>query len=150
MLHLAAPSFDASLQELLLAFDAGAGLVICPPDAVGGPALATLLRGAAVTHAITAPAILAATPNENLPELQVLDAGGEALPQAVADRWSTGRTMLNAYGPTETTILATLSDPLETGAGVPIGRPIDGTTAVVLDARLHPVPAGVVGDVLSR
>ncbi|WP_441347286.1 amino acid adenylation domain-containing protein [Rhodococcus sp. CH91] len=146
VVHLAAPSFDASLQELLLAFDAGAGLVICPPDSVGGPALATLLHEAAVTHAITAPAILAATPNENLPELQVLDAGGEALPQAVADRWSTGRTMLNAYGPTETTILATLSDPLETGAGVPIGRPIDGTTAVVLDARLHPVPAGVVGE----
>ncbi len=146
VLHLAAPSFDASLQELLLAFDAGATVVICPRDAVGGPALATLLRGEAVTHAITAPAILAVTPDDGLPDLQVLDAGGEALPQAVADRWSTGRTMLNAYGPTETTILATLSDPLRPGAGVPIGRPIDGTTAVVLDARLHPVPAGVIGE----
>ncbi|MEU5844166.1 amino acid adenylation domain-containing protein [Rhodococcus sp. NPDC047139] len=146
VLHLAAPSFDASLQELLLAFDSGATLVICPPDAVGGPALANLLRSEAVTHAITAPAILAVTPDDGLPDLQVLDAGGEALPQAVADRWSTGRTMLNAYGPTETTILATLSDPLRPGSGVPIGRPIDGTSAVVLDARLHPVPSGVVGE----
>ncbi|WP_442972628.1 amino acid adenylation domain-containing protein [Rhodococcus sp. Rp3] len=146
VLHLASPSFDASLQELLLAFDVGATLVICPPDAVGGPALATLLRSESVTHAITAPAILAVTPDDGLPDLQVLDAGGEALPQAVADRWSTGRTMLNAYGPTETTILATLSDPLQPGAGVPIGRPIDGMTAVVLDSRLHPVPAGVIGE----
>ncbi len=55
VLHLAAPSFDASLQELLLAFDAGATLVICPPDVVGGPDLAALLREQAVTHAITAP-----------------------------------------------------------------------------------------------
>ncbi|UYP21095.1 amino acid adenylation domain-containing protein [Rhodococcus sp. Z13] len=146
VLHLAAPSFDASLQELLLAFDAGAALVICPPDAVGGPALTTLLRDAAVTHAITAPAILAATPAEHLPDLRVLDAGGEALPQTVADRWCTGRTMLNAYGPTETTVLATLSDPLQPGGGVPIGRPVDGTGAVVLDARLHPAPTGVTGE----
>ncbi|WP_241997405.1 non-ribosomal peptide synthetase [Rhodococcus sp. SMB37] len=146
VLHLAAPSFDASLQELLLAFDAGATVVLCPPDAVGGPALATLLRTERVTHAITAPAVLAVTPEHGLPDLTMLDAGGESLPQAVADRWSPGHTMLNAYGPTETTVLATLSAPLEPGAGVPIGRPIDGMTAVVLDSRLHPVPVGVSGE----
>ncbi|WP_440127536.1 amino acid adenylation domain-containing protein [Rhodococcus sp. SJ-3] len=146
VLHLAAPSFDASLQELLLAFDAGATVVVCPPDAVGGPALATLLRTERVTHVITAPAVLSVTPEHGLPDLTMLDAGGESVPQAVADRWSPGRTMLNAYGPTETTVLATLSAPLEPGSGVPIGRPIDGMTAVVLDSRLHPVPVGVSGE----
>lgn len=146
VLHLAAPSFDASLQELLLAFDAGATVVIAPSDAVGGPALATLLRAERVTHAITAPTILAVTPDGNLPDLQVLDAGGEALPQAVADRWSAGRTMLNAYGPTESTVLATLSAPLQRGGGVPIGTPVDGTYVVVLDSRLHPAPTGVTGE----
>ncbi|MFD6855976.1 amino acid adenylation domain-containing protein [Rhodococcus sp. NPDC060090] len=146
VLHLAAPSFDASLQELLLAFDAGATVILCPSDAVGGPALATLLRTERVTHAITAPAVLAVTPEHGLPDLAMLDAGGESLPQAVADRWSASRTMLNAYGPTETTVLATLSAPLEPGAGVPIGRPVDGMTAVVLDSRLHPVPVGVSGE----
>ncbi|WP_048772056.1 non-ribosomal peptide synthetase [Rhodococcus ruber] len=146
VLHLAAPSFDASLQELLLAFDAGATLVICPPDVVGGPDLAALLREQAVTHAITAPAVLAVTPEAELPALGMLDAGGEALPVDVADRWSRGRTMLNAYGPTETTVLATLSDPLRPGGGVPIGAPVHGVTALVLDARLRPVPVGAVGE----
>ncbi|MDM7490525.1 amino acid adenylation domain-containing protein, partial [Rhodococcus sp. CSLK01-03] len=146
VLHVAAPSFDASLQELLLAFDAGATLVICPPDVVGGPDLAALLREQAVTHAITAPAVLAVTPETDLPALGMLDAGGEALPVDVADRWSRGRTMLNAYGPTETTVLATLSDPLRPGGGVPIGAPVHGVTALVLDARLRPVPVGAVGE----
>ena len=146
VLHLAAPTVDASLQELLLAFDAGATVVICPADAVAGPALADLLRREAITHAITAPAILAATPEADLPHLRVVDSGGEALSAAVADRWSPGRILLNAYGPTETTVLATVSDPLRPGSGVPIGRPIAGTAAYVLDTRLHPVPAGVVGE----
>ncbi|MGV9743685.1 amino acid adenylation domain-containing protein [Rhodococcus zopfii] len=146
VLHLAAPTFDASLQELLLAFDAGATVVICPADAVAGPALGDLLRREAITHAITAPAILAVTPATDLPDLRVVDSGGEALPQAVADRWSVGRVLLNAYGPTETTVLATLSAPLRPGSGVPIGRPIHGMTACVLDSRLHPVPVGVVGE----
>ncbi|WP_245687670.1 non-ribosomal peptide synthetase [Rhodococcus phenolicus] len=146
VLHLAAPTFDASLQELLLAFDVGATAVICPSDAVAGPPLADLLRREAITHAITAPAILSVTPETGLPGLRVVDSGGEALPQAVADRWSVGRVLLNAYGPTETTVLATLSEPLQPGAGVPIGRPIHGTAAHVLDSRLHPVPAGVVGE----
>ncbi|MGV9734827.1 AMP-binding protein, partial [Rhodococcus aetherivorans] len=146
VLHLAAPSFDASLQELLLAFDAGATLVVCPPDVVGGPDLAALLREQAVTHAITAPAVLAVTPEADLPALRMLDAGGEALASDVADRWSRGRTMLNAYGPTEATVLATLSEPLRPGGGVPIGAPVHGVTAVVLDARLHPVPVGAVGE----
>ncbi|OOL26843.1 hypothetical protein GQ85_42535, partial [Rhodococcus rhodochrous] len=72
VLHLAAPSFDASLQELLLAFDAGATVVVCPPDVVGGPDLAALLREQAVTHAITAPAVLAVTPEADLPALRML------------------------------------------------------------------------------
>ena len=54
--------------------------------------------------------------------------------------------MYNAYGPTETTIWATGSGPLQARRHVTIGQPVRGVTALVLDARLHPAPVGVPGE----
>ncbi len=151
VLHLSGPWFDASIQETLLAADSGATLVIAPEDSVAGEALANLLRAQRITHVVSAPVLLAATASENLPDLQVLDAGGEVLPVAVARRWSAGRTMLDAYGPTEATVVAAVSDPispedLDGATSVPVGRAVDGTTCAVLDRRLRVVPDGVVGE----
>ena len=57
------------------------------------------------------------------------------------------REMINAYGPTETTLCVTVSAPLTPGSGVvPIGTPVAGAALFVLDGRLRPVPAGVVGE----
>ncbi|WP_137723938.1 non-ribosomal peptide synthetase [Prescottella subtropica] len=151
VLQLSGPWFDASIQEVLLAADAGATLVLAPEDAVSGTALADLLRTQRITHVVSAPALLAATPESDLPHLRVVDAGGEALPVAVARRWSAGRTMLDAYGPTEATVVAAVSDPitaeqLDGATTVPIGRAVDGTRCGVLDRRLRIVPDGVVGE----
>src|ERR1700739_4677883 len=56
--------------------------------------------------------------------------------------------MVNAYGPTETTMYASVSAPLTAGSGVvPIGSPVAGAALFVLDGWLRPVPAGVVGGV---
>ena len=73
--------------------------------------------------------------------------GGEACPAEVVDRWAPGRVMINAYGPTETTMCAAMSAPLTAGSGVvPIGSPVAGAALFVLDGWLRPVPAGVVGE----
>lgn len=151
VIHLASPTFDAALQEILLAADAGATLVVAPPDVVAGDDLAVLLAAEKVTHFVAAPAVLAVTPSDALPALAMLDSGGDVLPPAVAARWARGRTMINAYGPTETTILATVSAPLDADGvdgvpAVPIGRPVDGAAVAVLDRRLRPVPPGSVGE----
>ena len=73
--------------------------------------------------------------------------GGEACPGEVVDRWAPGRVMINAYGPTEMTMYASMSAPLAVGSGAaPIGSPVSGAALFVLDGWLRPVPAGVVGE----
>ncbi|MFZ2177197.1 MAG: amino acid adenylation domain-containing protein, partial [Rhodococcus sp. (in: high G+C Gram-positive bacteria)] len=144
--HFASPSFDLSLDELLLAFTAGATTVIVPPDIFGGDALAELLRSEGVTHAILTPAVVASMDPATVPHLRVLDVGGEALLSDVVAAWAPGRVMVNGYGPTEATVTTLFSRPLTPGGRVTIGRPVPGTHALVLDAGLRPVPVGVVGE----
>nr|WP_257890634.1 non-ribosomal peptide synthetase [Rhodococcus sp. USK10] len=144
--HFASPSFDISIEELLLAFTAGASVVIVPPDLFAGDELAELLRRERVTHAVLTPAVVASMASAGLPDLVVLDVGGEALPSELVHRWAADRTMVNSYGPTEATVTTLVSAALGVDSAVTIGRPIPGTSAVVLDGRLRPVPAGVVGE----
>ena len=80
-------------------------------------------------------------------ESMALVVAGEPCPGEVVERWAPGRVMINAYGPTETTMVVTISAPLDAGSGVvPIGAPVPGAALFVLDGWLRPVPAGVVGE----
>ncbi|WP_043826842.1 non-ribosomal peptide synthetase [Rhodococcus opacus] len=144
--HFASPSFDISIEELLLAFTAGASVVIVPPEVLAGDELTELLRRERVTHAIFTPSVVASITPAGLPDLVVLDVGGEALPPELVARWAAGRTMVNSYGPTEATVTTLLSGSLGADSTVSIGRPVAGTSALVLDSRLRPVPIGVVGE----
>ncbi|GAB2834987.1 hypothetical protein GCM10022221_37400 [Actinocorallia aurea] len=137
------PSFDASVLEILLAFASGATLVLAPPGVNVGAELRDRL--AKVTHAFLIPSVLASVPEGPLPGLRALAVGGEACPPELIGRWAPGRRMLNAYGPTETTIVAAMG-PLPDGPGAPIGRPVRGARHYVLDAALRPSPVGVPGE----
>ncbi|WP_433733955.1 amino acid adenylation domain-containing protein [Nocardia sp. CA-129566] len=145
MLHVCSPSFDQSVEEWSSAFYSGATLVIAAPDIVGGTELHDLLRGERVTHTIITPALLGTVDPSGLDDLEVVSAGGEATTPELLARWQPGRRFINGYGPTEVTIGATYTT-LRAGQRVTIGRPIPGGWAVVLDERLHPVPAGVIGE----
>ncbi|NUR26843.1 MAG: amino acid adenylation domain-containing protein, partial [Catenulispora sp.] len=148
VLLLASPSFDASVLELMMAVGAGAALVVAREQRLSGEELAGLLASAEVSHAFVPPSVLATLPDgteDALPALRSLIVGGEACSPELARRWSTGRRMTNLYGPTETTVAATVSRPLS-GSSHPIGAPLAGTRAYVLDEGLQLVPRGSRGE----
>ncbi|QUQ69298.1 non-ribosomal peptide synthetase [Kutzneria sp. CA-103260] len=147
VLQLSAIGFDAIVSELYMALLAGATLVL--PDAANMPPRVTLgdaLRRGGITHLTVSPSVLAS--EEDLPDtLQGLLTGGEVCTPASVDRWSPGRRMINAYGPTETTICSTMSAPLSPGHEVvPLGGPIHNVRHYILDSFLQPVPPGVAGE----
>ncbi|MCX4093177.1 non-ribosomal peptide synthetase [Nocardia sp. alder85J] len=147
VLHVCSPNFDVSVLELLLTFSAGATLVVSPPSVFGGFELADLLRRERVSHMLITPGALESVDPAGLPELRVVVVAGDRFGPELVARWARdGRLFHNGYGPTEATILATSTTPLAAGTPITIGTAISGVGAFVLDGRLRPVPAGVVGE----
>ena len=145
VLMVAAPTFDASVGELLLAAGSGAALVVAPPQGYAGEPLTALLQDQHVNAAVLTPTVLRSLDRARLDGVDTLIAVGEAcLPELVA-AWAPGRRMFNGYGPTEATIWVTCA-PLSAGQPIRIGAPIPGVCALVLDSRLNPAPIGVVGE----
>ncbi|MFG3399467.1 condensation domain-containing protein, partial [Streptomyces parvus] len=151
VLQFASPSFDAAVWELVVTFAAGAALVVPENDRLVGDALRELLAGRRITHALIPPTVVATLPPdaaEELTDFACLVVGAEAAPPELVARWSAGRRMINAYGPTESTVAISMSGELSGGV-VPIGHPVSNTRAYVLDEVLRPVPVGVVGELYA-
>ncbi|MGW9176669.1 amino acid adenylation domain-containing protein, partial [Streptomyces decoyicus] len=154
VLQFASPSFDAAFWELCMALLTGAALVVAPPERLlPGPDLAALVAEHGVTHLTVPPVALGVMTPDQLAPVTTLVVAGEACPPETVAAWSRGRRLVNAYGPTEATVCATMSRPLsggdDEGGGAsvpPIGTPILGARAYVLDAGLRPVPPGTVGE----
>ncbi|MET0134777.1 MAG: amino acid adenylation domain-containing protein [Kibdelosporangium sp.] len=150
VLQFSSPSFDASVLELCMSLPAGATLVVPPPGPLLGEQLAEVLARARVTHALIPPVALATVPEHlvrTLPHFRTPIVGGDACGAELVRLWAPGRHMINAYGPTECTVVSTWSDPLVPAEQPPpIGRPIWNTEAHVLDDRLRPVRVGEPGE----
>ncbi|MGQ4599010.1 amino acid adenylation domain-containing protein [Nocardia sp. R6R-6] len=145
-LHFATPSFDAAMLDLLLALGGAATLVITPAGVVGGADLRRVFIQERITHAFITTSALGTVDPAGVTELQHVLVGGEALPPDLVTRWAPGRNLYNVYGPTETTIVTVISQPMRPGGPITIGGPIRGVNATILDARLHPAPIGVTGE----
>src|SRR6201999_3791492 len=92
-----------------------------------------LLLSEQVTVLTQTPSAVGLLPTEGL-QSTALVIGAEPCPPELVDRWAPGRVMVNVYGPTETTIFATISTPLQAGSGAPpIGSAVPGAVLFVLD-----------------
>ena len=96
-----------------------------PKSVAGSPEDFHALLVAEQVNVLTqTPSAVAALSPQGLESAAVL-LGGEACPAEVVERWAPGRVVINAYGPTEATVYASMSAPLTAGTGVvPIGAPV--------------------------
>ncbi|OHU22812.1 non-ribosomal peptide synthetase [Mycobacteroides franklinii] len=142
-------AFDVSVWEIWGALLRGGRLVVVPESVTASPSdFHDVLVTEQVTVLTQTPSAVAMLSPEGL-ESTALAVVGEACPATVVDRWAPGRVMINAYGPTETTMCVAISAPLKAESPdsvVPIGSPVPGAALFVLDTWLQPVPAGVVGE----
>ncbi|MCZ8118403.1 MAG: amino acid adenylation domain-containing protein [Microcystis sp. LE18-22.4A] len=147
LLQFASLNFDASIWEIIMAIGSGATLYLDTKDALmPGLPLMGRLKDYGITHIILPPSALAALPLEEIPELQTIIVGGEACSEELIKQWARGRNFFNAYGPTETSVCATVEKWTDETLKVTIGRPIANTQVYILDSHLQPVPIGVPGE----
>ncbi|MCF6309164.1 MAG: amino acid adenylation domain-containing protein [Sulfurimonas sp.] len=147
ILQFASYSFDAATLEIYTALIYGAVLVITSSaQRENISELIELIIKQEISFALLPPVLLRSIEYKSLPKLKTLLVGGEACSKDVMDVWSKDRTLVNAYGPTESTVYATLhkykTDSLHTN----IGRPINNTRLYILNESLIPVPEGVTGE----
>ncbi|SDD26824.1 Pls/PosA family non-ribosomal peptide synthetase [Actinokineospora iranica] len=142
-------AFDASCEEMWLAWRTGACLVAAPRALVrSGVDLGPWLVERAITVVSTVPTLAALWPAEALDDVRLLIFGGEACPPELAERLAVaGREVWNTYGPTEATVVACAA--LMTGDGpVRIGLPLDGWELAVVDEAGELVPMGGTGELV--
>ncbi|MDZ8051397.1 MAG: amino acid adenylation domain-containing protein [Aulosira sp. ZfuCHP01] len=148
VLQFASLSFDASIWEIVMAWVGGATIVLAQQDdLLPGNTLLKLLRDQQIAIVTLPPSALAVLPAAELPDLQTIIVAGEACPPELVKRWAPGRRFFNAYGPTESTVCATVAECNPGDQKLPIGYPIANTQVYILDANLQPVPVGVPGEI---
>ena len=148
ILQASSPSFDAAVLEMVWAWDSGAALVVGSAGQLAGEELERVLADHRVTHALIPPSVLSTLPADApraLTGFHTLVVGAEACPPELLRMWAPGRRMVNAYGPTESTVVASQTGDLDEPP-VTIGRPAAGTRLYVLDDRLALTAPGVPGE----
>jgi acyl-coenzyme A synthetase/AMP-(fatty) acid ligase len=148
-LQFSSLSFDACTWECAVALAAGACLYLGTRESLApGERLLSTLRERGITHALLPPAALSACSATRTPSsLTTLVVGGEACSARLVHEWSPGRQLINAYGPTEATVCATMHWCADDEGNPPIGRPLPNARVYVLDERLEPLPIGVAGEI---
>ncbi|MCG7247904.1 amino acid adenylation domain-containing protein [Corynebacterium simulans] len=142
-------AFDASCEEMWLAWGHGACLVPAPRSLVrSGMDLGPWLIRRDITVVSTVPTLAGLWPAEALDNIRLLIVGGEACSQELVDRLATDeREMWNTYGPTEATVVA-CAQRMVPGQPVSIGLPLNGWDLVVVDKQGFPVSVGEVGELV--
>jgi amino acid adenylation domain-containing protein len=157
-LLLAPVAFDASTFEIWGALLNGGTLAVHPPEVPDPARLGAFLRDRGVTTLWLSAGLFHqvadADPAAFSGVRQVL-AGGDTVSPAHVRRVldaCPGLRVIDGYGPTENTTFTAChtvrDEDLERGS-IPVGRPVAGTQAYVLDARMRPVPAGVPGELYA-
>ncbi|MFE7838954.1 amino acid adenylation domain-containing protein [Streptomyces sp. NPDC057474] len=148
-------SFDTSQYELWVPLLSGGTVVVAPPGDLDTRALERAVVDGRVTGMWLTSGLFNLLAEQSpgcFTGVREVWTGGDVVSPAAVSRVlaaSPTTTVVDGYGPTETTTFAThhhMRAPWEQESTVPIGTPLDNTTCHVLDDRLRPVPPGVRGE----
>ena len=142
-------AFDASCEEMWLAWRHGACLVPAPRSLVkSGTDLGPWMVANDVTVVSTVPTLVALWPSVALDDVRLLILGGEACPPEIGTRLaSSTREVWNTYGPTEATVVACAAQ-LSADPPVRIGLPLDGWDLAIVDTDGERVDPGTPGELI--
>ncbi len=147
VVQFASCAFDSSVAEMAIALAAGATLIVGSREALRpGPDLQRFLTERAASLLVAPPSALAVMDPDETSSLRAVVVAGEACPKALADAWGGRVRFYNGYGPTETTIGATVGR-RRLGKGRPdIGGPLPNYEVHLLDPSMGPAPIGGLGE----
>jgi len=143
-------AFDMSFEEIWISYLVGATLWLAPKALAADPeSLPKALMAANVTVLHAVPTLLALFADD-IPNLRLINLGGEMCPESLVARWAVGgRQVFNTYGPTEATVSASLAE-LHAGEPVTIGTPLPNYGLLVIatdvEAGLRLLPPGDTGE----
>ncbi|SCD83683.1 amino acid adenylation domain-containing protein [Streptomyces sp. di188] len=148
VLQWASFSFDAWFWDFTLALLQGAALVMAEQhELMPGESLRETMLRHEVNHAVLPPVALGITDSEGLLVDGTITSTGDVCTRALAEEWSKGRGLYNAYGPTEVTVGASIGGPIEgLQDEVTVGTPWDGGAVYVLDDSLQDLHDGREGE----
>ncbi|KAJ1558927.1 hypothetical protein HK096_004825 [Nowakowskiella sp. JEL0078] len=144
MLQFATFTFDVSIFEIFYSWTVGMTLCTAPKDILLDD-ITVALNFMKISHADLTPTMAALIDSSLVETLNTLITGGESLTLQVLNSWS-GK-LINAYGPTETTIGCTMNCRVESNTKTSnIGQVFESCSAFVVDSNLKVLPKGVIGE----
>lgn len=146
VLQFASYTFDASILEILTTLIHGG--IVCVPNGIDD--IAGSINDLHVNWALLTPSVAQLISPSLVPGLKTLVLGGEAMSSAHISSWASSVQLINAYGPSETAVVATVNPNVTFASGSSnIGHAVGGICWVV-DATNHNrlMPVGAVGELV--
>ena len=142
--------FDASCEEVFTSLSLGSTLVIPnPKELLNKKAIGKFILDHKVNKALLPPSYQASVKNE-LVHLETLVSGGEELNGVLTkELQASGLRVVNAYGPTENTVIITVAEePIKEDGTKSIGKPLANVEVYILGDQLQLLPIGVEGEII--
>ncbi|WP_339801534.1 amino acid adenylation domain-containing protein [Paenibacillus sp. FSL R5-0744] len=150
IVQFASSSFDASVSEIFMALFAGAKLYIPSKETILDPQRFVDYIGKNKLTVLTLPpTYLSTIESKQLKGVRLLITAGSAIHPELAERYMQEMNYVNAYGPSEATICATVWIPAVSkieNSVIPIGKPIPNAEVYITDVNGHLQPIGIAGE----
>lgn len=148
VLQFASFSFDAATAEIFATLLGGACIVLMKVENTKSPAaVSRIINEHDITHVTLPPAVLSEMDCILYNKLEVIIVAGDKCPIQLAKQWGSRYRLINAYGPSETTVCATIGEYSHANNVFPIGKPIHNVFIYLLDSHKNLVPPGSVGEI---